>query len=175
MGKASVDTHVRTPSAISSPAARSVSTSPSPPTANIIAIAAPAKPPTTCAHSAMRPLGRNSPVASVRSFPSRAAIAAPRRPTHNVRFRVNGAAPGMPAFPAPAPFTLNLTLWVGLLGAAIAAREGKLLTLATGEFLPKADRQVRPRRRRLCRRGDRDDVRRRRARARARPSAQPAT
>jgi len=38
-------------------------------------------------------------------------------------------------FPA-APFELNLTLWVGLLGAAIAAREGKLLTLATGEFLP---------------------------------------
>ena len=38
--------------------------------------------------------------------------------------------------PGSAPFTLNLTLWVGLLGAAIAAREGKLLTLATGEFLP---------------------------------------
>lgn len=33
-------------------------------------------------------------------------------------------------------FALNLTLWVGLLGAAIAAREGKLLTLATAEFLP---------------------------------------
>jgi tripartite ATP-independent transporter DctM subunit len=39
--------------------------------------------------------------------------------------------------PGAAPFALNLTLWVGLLGAAIAAREGKLLTLATGEFLPK--------------------------------------
>jgi tripartite ATP-independent transporter DctM subunit len=39
--------------------------------------------------------------------------------------------------PGAAPFTLNLTLWVGLLGAAIGAREGKLLTLATGEFLPK--------------------------------------
>jgi len=39
--------------------------------------------------------------------------------------------------PGAQPFTLNLTLWVGLLGAAIAAREGKLLTLATGEFLPK--------------------------------------
>ena len=31
----------------------------------------------------------------------------------------------------------TLTLWLGLLGAAIAARDGKLLTLATGEFLPK--------------------------------------
>jgi TRAP-type C4-dicarboxylate transport system permease small subunit len=38
--------------------------------------------------------------------------------------------------PGSAPFAQNLTLWVGLLGAAIAAREGKLLTLATGEFLP---------------------------------------
>src|SRR6266849_1084512 len=28
-------------------------------------------------------------------------------------------------------------MWVGLLGAAIAARDGKLLSLATGEFLPK--------------------------------------
>ena len=37
----------------------------------------------------------------------------------------------------PGPFAQNLTLWVGMLGAAIAAREGKLLTLATGEFLPK--------------------------------------
>src|SRR3954465_12684257 len=31
----------------------------------------------------------------------------------------------------------TLTLWLGMLGAAIAARDGKLLTLATGEFLPK--------------------------------------
>jgi tripartite ATP-independent transporter DctM subunit len=38
--------------------------------------------------------------------------------------------------PGSAAFTLNLTLWVGLLGASLAAREGKLLTLATGEFLP---------------------------------------
>src|SRR5512132_432259 len=39
--------------------------------------------------------------------------------------------------PGSVPFAQNLTLWVGLLGAAIAAREGKLLALATGEFLPK--------------------------------------
>ena len=39
--------------------------------------------------------------------------------------------------PGSAPFAQNLTLWVGLLGAAIAARDGKLLSLATGEFLPK--------------------------------------
>jgi tripartite ATP-independent transporter DctM subunit len=38
--------------------------------------------------------------------------------------------------PGAAPFASTLTLWVGMLGGAIAAREGKLLTLATGEFLP---------------------------------------
>jgi C4-dicarboxylate transporter, DctM subunit len=39
--------------------------------------------------------------------------------------------------PGSGEFAQNLTIWLGLLGAAIAAREGKLLTLATGEFLPK--------------------------------------
>lgn len=38
--------------------------------------------------------------------------------------------------PGSGPLTSNLTLWLGMLGAAIAARDGKLLTLATGEFLP---------------------------------------
>jgi len=37
--------------------------------------------------------------------------------------------------PGAAPFAQHLTMWVGLLGAAIAARDGKLLSLATGEFL----------------------------------------
>ena len=41
------------------------------------------------------------------------------------------------AIPGSGPLASNLTLWLGLFGAAIAAREGKLLTLATGEFLPK--------------------------------------
>jgi tripartite ATP-independent transporter DctM subunit len=35
------------------------------------------------------------------------------------------------------PIASWLTMWVGLLGGAIAARDGKLLTLATGEFMPK--------------------------------------
>jgi C4-dicarboxylate transporter DctM subunit len=39
--------------------------------------------------------------------------------------------------PGSGPLASNLTLWLGMLGAAIAARDGKLLTLATGEFLPK--------------------------------------
>src|SRR6185295_909524 len=33
------------------------------------------------------------------------------------------------------PIVQHLTLWVGFLGAAIAAREGKLLALATGTFI----------------------------------------
>ncbi len=39
--------------------------------------------------------------------------------------------------PGAAPFTAHLTLIVGLVGAAIAAREGKLLSLATGTMLPE--------------------------------------
>jgi tripartite ATP-independent transporter DctM subunit len=41
------------------------------------------------------------------------------------------------AIPGEAAIVSTLTLWLGMLGAAIAAREGRLLTLATGEFLPK--------------------------------------
>src|SRR6476660_331875 len=41
------------------------------------------------------------------------------------------------AIPGSGPIASTLTLWLGMLGAAIAARDGKLLTLATGEFLPK--------------------------------------
>ena len=40
------------------------------------------------------------------------------------------------AFPASGPIVQHLTLWVGFLGAAIAARDGKLLALATGTFIP---------------------------------------
>jgi tripartite ATP-independent transporter DctM subunit len=39
--------------------------------------------------------------------------------------------------PASGPIVQHLTLWVGFLGAAIAARDGKLLALATGSFIPK--------------------------------------
>ena len=44
--------------------------------------------------------------------------------------------------PGSGPFVQHLTLWVGFLGAAIAAREGRLLSLATGTFIPEG----RPRR-----------------------------
>ena len=39
--------------------------------------------------------------------------------------------------PASGPLVQHLTLWVGLLGAAVAARERKLLALATASFLPE--------------------------------------
>lgn len=39
--------------------------------------------------------------------------------------------------PASGPIVQNLTLWVGFLGAALAAREGRLLSLATGQLLPE--------------------------------------
>jgi C4-dicarboxylate transporter, DctM subunit len=38
--------------------------------------------------------------------------------------------------PASGPIVQHLTLWVGFLGAAMAARDGKLLALATGTFIP---------------------------------------
>lgn len=38
--------------------------------------------------------------------------------------------------PGSGPFVQHLTLWVGFLGAALAARERKLLALATGTFIP---------------------------------------
>ena len=39
--------------------------------------------------------------------------------------------------PGAAPFTSHLTLIVGMVGASIAAREGRLLTIATGTMLPE--------------------------------------
>jgi TRAP-type C4-dicarboxylate transport system permease small subunit len=39
--------------------------------------------------------------------------------------------------PGSGPIVQHLTLWVGFLGAAIAARDGKLLALATGTFIPR--------------------------------------
>ena len=45
--------------------------------------------------------------------------------------------------PGSGPFTQHLTLWVGFLGAALAAKDGKLLALATGELWPEGpSRQV---------------------------------
>ncbi|MDH3744405.1 MAG: TRAP transporter large permease subunit [Acidobacteriota bacterium] len=41
------------------------------------------------------------------------------------------------AIPGAGPFVQHLTLVVAFLGAALAAREGKMLALATGELLPK--------------------------------------
>ena len=38
--------------------------------------------------------------------------------------------------PGSGPFVQHLTLWVGFLGAGIAAREGRLLALATGTMIP---------------------------------------
>src|SRR5262245_1474301 len=39
--------------------------------------------------------------------------------------------------PGSGPFVQHLTLWVGFLGAGIAAHEGRLLSLATGTFIPE--------------------------------------
>ena len=38
--------------------------------------------------------------------------------------------------PGSIPFVQHLTLWVGFLGASLAARDGKLIALATASFIP---------------------------------------
>ena len=48
-----------------------------------------------------------------------------------VRPMVSGGIPGSISF------VQHLTLWVGFLGAALAAREGKLIALATATFIPE--------------------------------------
>jgi C4-dicarboxylate transporter, DctM subunit len=39
--------------------------------------------------------------------------------------------------PGSQPFVQHLTLWIGFLGATLAAREGRLLQLASGTFIPE--------------------------------------
>jgi tripartite ATP-independent transporter DctM subunit len=46
------------------------------------------------------------------------------------------ARPFQTGIPGASLLVQHLTLWVAFLGAAVAAREGKLLALATGTFLP---------------------------------------
>ena len=46
-------------------------------------------------------------------------------------------AVGRPGIPGSLPFVQHLTLWIAFLGAALAARDGKLLALATGELIPE--------------------------------------
>ena len=75
------------------PAARSTLRSAMLPSARIVAIIEPMAPATMCAAAPTGPFGRNSPVASVSSLPSRAAIAAPSMPSQSVRFDANAADP----------------------------------------------------------------------------------
>jgi tripartite ATP-independent transporter DctM subunit len=44
---------------------------------------------------------------------------------------------GTSGIPGSIPFVQHLTLWVGFLGGAVAAREDRLLALATGTMLPE--------------------------------------
>jgi len=48
-----------------------------------------------------------------------------------------GRALGTTGIPGAGPLVQHLTLWLGFLGALVAARDGKILTLATSEYLPE--------------------------------------
>ncbi len=52
-------------------------------------------------------------------------------------FEILGRAGLGRGIPGGLPIVQHLTLWVGFLGAALAAREGRLLQLATGQFIPE--------------------------------------
>ena len=71
--------------------------------------------------------------ASPRPSPARRGAAAAAR--------CSPGACGGAGIPGAAPFVQHLTLWVGFLGAALAAREGRLLALATGEHSCRAGAQ----------------------------------
>ena len=92
-GSARSAIQVGTPSVMVLPAARSTLRSAMLPSARIVAIIEPMAPATMCAAAPTGPFGRNSPVASVSSLPSRAAIAAPSMPSQSVRFDANAADP----------------------------------------------------------------------------------
>ena len=52
-------------------------------------------------------------------------------------FEILGRAGLGRGIPGGLPIVQHLTLWVGFLGAALAAREGRLLQLATGNLIPE--------------------------------------
>ena len=109
------------PTAITSPAARLLRTSAAPPIARIVEMHAPAAPAMMWPTVLIQPFGRNSPVASERSLPSRAAIAAPSMPTQSVSICANGPAPGRPV-----PKTLRAT--ISLKGSSITPPIARLAT-----------------------------------------------
>ena len=85
--------------------------------------------------------------------PEVAALSLPRNPLARLENLVAAVALGLMAIlpiaeivwravfktgiPGSGPFVQHLTLWVGFLGAAIAARDGQLLALATSTFFPE--------------------------------------
>src|ERR1700730_17434894 len=95
----------------------------------------------------IRPSGRNSPVASDSSLPSRAAIAAPSRPTHIVRLNAKGPAPGMPT-PKILRTTISargssMTPPIAIIATRLPARTASnLLPLQPADRVPLRQRQV---------------------------------
>ncbi len=98
-GSTSWATHTGTP-ANDSPELRSTSTRPIPARHKSVATPAAIAAATIAAARRQRPSGIMVPVASESRRPSRAAIPAPRKPTHSVRCWTNAPEPGMPALKA---------------------------------------------------------------------------
>ena len=95
-GRTSCATHTGTPAAMMVPSSRSSIIRSQAPAARIIDTAAPTPAAKTPVASRTRPSGMNVAVARAMSLPSRAARAAPRKPTQRVKCWTNWIEPGMP-------------------------------------------------------------------------------
>ena len=95
-GRTSCATHTGTPAAMMVPSSRSSIIRSQAPAARIIDTAAPTPAANTRVTSRPRPSGMNVAVARAMSLPSRAARAAPRKPTQRVKCWTNWIDPGMP-------------------------------------------------------------------------------
>ena len=132
IGSTSSATHTGT-KAMVPPAARSTCTSPIPARHSSVVTAAEIAAAAMPAAVRQRPAGIMVPVASASSRPSRAATAAPRKPTHSVRCWTNGPEPGIPALNA-ARHTISASGSTAI--SASAVLEMKLSRRASGERRP---------------------------------------
>ena len=96
MGRTSCATQTGTPAAMIVPASLSRRTSSTPPRARMVDTAAATVAAKIWALRRAGPSGMKVAVARAMSLPRRAAIAAPRKPTHSVRCWTKGIDPGMP-------------------------------------------------------------------------------
>ena len=134
-GRTSCAIQTGTPAAMMVPSSRSSIIRSQAPAASIMDTAAPTPAANTWVARRIRPSGTNVAVASAISLPSRAAIAAPRKPTQSVKCWTNGIEPGMP------PATSGRTT-ISASGSSTIAASARLATACSA---PPRTRTIRAR------------------------------